>query len=145
MATGITTYCFGPRMYFERDITREELTEIFEKIEKELGKTIYRHYSVLTGDDHFFDIKCENVYQYKSFRIHGFKKTKPERKKGVRMPREGCSTTCLKAFDNAPSWKRNEVDIVINILQDYGVTCGGYKIFRPSVSWKERQTGLSLR
>jgi len=115
-------------MYFERDITHEELTDIFDKIEKELGKNIVRHYSVLNGDDHFFDIKCENN-GYKSFRINkGIKKTKTVRKKGVRMPREGCATTVLKAFEYAPSWRRKEVDIVIKVLQDYGVISSGYTI-----------------
>jgi len=145
MATGITTYCHGPRVYFERDITTEELTEIFDKIEKELGKSIVRHYSVLNGDDHFFDIVCEGA-EYKSFRIHkGFKKTTPERKKGIRMPREGCSMTVLKAFDKAPCWKRKEVDIVINILKQYGMTSSSYKILQPPpMSWEERKLRLRL-
>ena len=128
-AKGITTLRDDKELYFTRDISQEELTEIFDRVEHDLNQPIRRYHD---DSDHFFDILVD--IGYKSFRVHPeqtgtrerehampFRASPVKRNRGVRKPRKGLCRVILKAFSHAPPWTTEEVAVVYNILSDYGV------------------------
>ena len=129
MAQDITTYRPHKSLYFTRDISHEEIVEILDRIERDLNQPIRRHYD---DSDHFFDILVDTGY--KSFRVHSsqtgpqgnkhvipFRASPVKRNRGVRKPRTGLCGVWLKAFNNAPPWTNQEVLVVYNIFNDYGI------------------------
>ena len=58
-ANGITTLRDDKELYFTRDISQEELTEIFDRVEHDLNQPIRRYYD---DSDHFFDILVDIGY-----------------------------------------------------------------------------------
>jgi len=126
-------YQHGPKLYFPKDITETEITEIFEKLKNVFGDNIRTYESVMSNDDHFFDI---NGNGYKSFRInkgdssekYTLSKSYIQKKPNVKFPRYGTKWTCLKAFNNAPPWTYDEVNAVLGILGEYGVLSSTYKL-----------------
>ena len=130
--TGITTYRADKSIYFSRDISHDEITEMFNRIERDLNQPIIRYYDDI---DRFFDIDLGPGQGYKSFRIHKgysdfrhgnqiakpFKKSYYPLRRGVRKPRYGLCCVFLKAFYNAPPWTNEDLMVVYNIFNDYGI------------------------
>ena len=126
MSYTLTSVIDGKSLYFSRDISSDEITEIFDRIERDLGHPIIRRYPDV---DHFFDI--QKGYGYNSVRIQPNYRTSPVtkpfhespiiRKRRVRKPRSGLCNVMVKIINNDPPLTTEELAVVYNILSDYGV------------------------
>ena len=128
-------------MGFGRDISRKEYIEICEKISIEL-KNLYHSDDVMVRPEPITEggLVITGITGYKTMRHHIILANAHNRYhwpyinddiieewKGddsVLIPGGSSANTCLKAFDNASSWKRAELQIIGAVMAQYDIRIG---------------------
>lgn len=143
MAEGITTYRRSFKMNFTRIITKGDLVNMSQDLTSELNilqstNTIHVRPEDITEGGFLINYQG-NPQWYKTMRFLQEGVSSVGRKSFPWVPMNVMEewvnsqdevfclktkiTTCLKAFNNAPMWSRDEITIFKRVLSTYGIIC----------------------